>query len=110
MVIGYSQAVRSALRQVADAHGDSVVERFGRVVLLESSAFGRFVATRFRAEFGAACQVERVESFVPARDVAADVREAAEAYADREAKSTSYARFAAGTEYPGPAALKAREE
>lgn len=110
MVIGYSQAARAALRQVAEAHSESVVRRFGRVVLLEASAFGRFVACRFRAEYGAACQVERVEPFLPARDVAGDVRAAAEAYADRSVKSTSYAKFAAGTDHPGPEALKSREE
>ncbi|MFB6103653.1 MAG: hypothetical protein ABEJ57_01020 [Halobacteriaceae archaeon] len=109
LVIAYSQQARAALRNAAATHSETVVRRFGRVVLFEASAFGEFLACRFRAEFGGAVQVERLEPFVPDRDVDDRVQSAAEAYADRDAKSTSYAKFAVGTEHPSPSALKSRD-
>lgn len=101
-MIGYSQRARASLRNAAAAHPEAVVRRFGRVVLFERSAWGTFLACRFRSEFGEAVQVERVEPFVEERDASERVRRAAAAYADRGSKSTSYAKFAAGTDHPNP--------
>jgi len=109
LVIAYSQRARAALRNAATTHSETVVRRFGRVVLLEATGFGQFLACRFRAEFGGDVQVEQVEPFVPERDVPDRVQAAAAAYAERASKSTSYAKFAAGTEHPSPAELKSSD-
>lgn len=109
LVIGYSQRARASIRNAAQNHPESVVRRFGRVVLVADSEFGAFLACRFRAEFGADVQVERLEPFVPEQDVPDRVRVAARQYADRSSKSTSYTAFAAGTDHPDPASLKEGE-
>ena len=109
LVVTYSRAARQALRNACRSHGDAVVQRFGRAALLEASEFGAFLALRLRAEHGPDVQVERTAPLVAGRDVPARVREAASAYAEREAASTPYAKFATGRDHPAPGALKATE-
>ncbi len=106
LVVTYSRAARTALRNACRTHEDSVVRRFGRAALLESTEFGAFQALRLRAKHGPDVQVEHVEPFVPERDVPERVRAAATAYAERERPSTPYAKFAAGRDLPDPAAMK----
>ena len=109
LVVTYSRDARASLRNTCRTHDDAVVRRFGRAALLEATAFGAFQAVRLREKHGADVQIERVEPFVPERDVPADVRAAARAYERRDHPSTPYAKFAAGRDHPTPATMKARE-
>lgn len=109
LVVAHSTAARTTLRNAVTAHEETVVRRFGRAVLLEESGLGAFLACRLRAEHGTAVQVERTEPLVAERDVPADVRRAARAYADRESRPTPYTAFAAGTDHPDPETLRSRE-
>ncbi|WP_018256988.1 DUF7855 family protein [Halomicrobium katesii] len=108
LVITYSRSARSSLRNVTRAHEETTVRQFGRAALLAGTAFGAFQACRLREKHGRDVQVERVEPFVPA-DVPADVRDAAEAYEDRDQPSVPYRQFSAGTDHPGPSALRERD-
>lgn len=109
LVVTYSRAARQALRNACRNHDDAVVQRFGRAALLEPTEFGAFLGLWLRAEHGPDVQVERTEPLVGGRDVPPTVRDAAAAYAEREAASTPYAKFAAGREHPDPAAMKASD-
>ncbi|MEF8774603.1 MAG: hypothetical protein V5A23_03490 [Halobacteriales archaeon] len=109
LVVTYSRAARQALRNVSDAHEETVVRRFGRAALVEGTEFGAFLATWLLAEHAPDVQVERAVPFVPGRDVPDRVRTAAAAYADRDHVSTPYAKFAANREHPSPATMKARD-
>ncbi|WP_336001483.1 hypothetical protein [Halorientalis halophila] len=109
LVVTYSREARQTLRNACQAHEGAVVRRFGRAALFEATEFGAFLALRLRAEYGADVQVERTRPFNEFEAVGADVREAARAYADREHPSTPYAKFAAASDHPDPAALKDRE-
>ncbi|MFB6146237.1 MAG: hypothetical protein ABEJ08_00940 [Halobacteriaceae archaeon] len=109
LVVAHSKAARQSVRNACNAHEDVVVWRFGRAVLFEETAFGAFLAQRFRHEFDSDVQVERTLPFNEFRSVPEDVREAAAAYADRADANTPYAKFAAGTEHPSPAALRDRD-
>lgn len=109
LVITYSQPARQALRNLCNAHEESVVRRFGRAALLAETEFGAFQAIRLREQFGSAVQVERTEPFNEFELVPESVREAAQAYANRETPALPYAKFAAGTDYPSPTALKGSE-
>lgn len=108
LVITYSRTARRSLRNVCRAHEDSVVRRFGRAALLESTAFGAFQALRLREKHDLDVQVERVEPFV-AGDVPDAVREAAVAYENRDQPSVPYRQFAAGTDHPDPETLRERD-
>jgi hypothetical protein len=108
LVITYSRAARRTLRNVCRAHEGTTVRRFGRAALLAGTEFGAFQALRMREKHGADVQVERVEPFVPA-DVPDRVREAAAAYEARDAPSTPYRRFAAGTDHPAADAMRERD-
>ena len=101
LVITHSQPARQTLRNVCNAHEESVVRRFGRAALLEATEFGAFLALRLRAKHDDV-QVERTAPFNEFRDVPETVRAAATAYEDREHASTPYARFATGTDHPTP--------
>jgi hypothetical protein len=107
LVVTYSKAGRQALRNACNAHPDVVHRRFGRAALLAETELGAFLGLRLRAEYDA--QVERTEPLNEYADVPGRVREAAEAYADRETASTPYAKFAAGTDHPNPAELRDAE-
>jgi hypothetical protein len=109
LVVTYSRAARRTLRNVCRSHEESVVTRFGRAALFESTAFAALQAIRLREKHGLDVQVEVTRPFNEFDDVEADVLAAAEAYEDREHPSTPYERFAAGTDHPDPDALRARE-
>lgn len=109
LVVTYSREARTTLRNACRTHEDAVVRSFGRAALFESTEFGAFQALRLRAKHGPDVQVERVEPFVPGRDVPERVREAADAYADRDRPSTPYAKFAAGRDLPALEEMKERQ-
>ncbi|WP_430504186.1 hypothetical protein [Haloparvum sp. PAK95] len=109
LVVTYSTAARTALRNACRGHEDDVVRRFGRAALLEETGYGAFLALRLRATHGGDVQIERTAPFNPFEAIDADVREAAEAYADRDVAATPYAKYAAGTDHPNPDALRSRE-
>lgn len=105
LVITYSTGARQTLRNVCSHHEDTVVRRFGRAALVEETELGAFLALRLREKHGEDVQVARTRPFNEFRSVPEDVREAARAYERREAKSTSYAKFAVGTDHPDPEAM-----
>jgi hypothetical protein len=109
LVVTYSRAARQTLRNVCNAHEETVVRRFGRATLLEETAMGAFLGLRLREKHGADVQVERTVPFNEFGTVEEDVRAAAREYEQRDAPSTPYAKFAAGTEHPSPEALRDRE-
>lgn len=109
LVVTYSKEARQTLRNVCNAHEETVVRRFGRAVLLEANGFGAFLAIRMLAKHGGDVQIERTEPFVPRRDVPDEVRDAALAYVDRDHPATPYGRFAAGETYPSKATLSEQE-
>lgn len=109
LVITYSQAARQALRNVCNAHEETVVRRFGRAALLESTEFAAFQAIRLREQYGRAVQVEQTRPFNEFEAVREPVRAAARAYADRDSPGTPYAKFAAGTDHPDQDELKGTE-
>jgi hypothetical protein len=109
LVVTYSQAARTSLRNVCRTHGESVVRRFGRAALLEESHHGAFLALRLREKHPDDVQLERTEPFNEFSDAPAAVREAAAAYEERSNPSTAYAKFAVGTTHPSPSKLKRRE-
>lgn len=109
LVLTYSQAARQALRNACRTHEDTVVRRFGRAALFAETEFGAFLALRLRAEHGGDVQVERTRPLNEFAEVTDAVREAAEAYADRDHASTPYDKFAAGTAHPATASLKDSE-
>ncbi|MFB6268057.1 MAG: hypothetical protein ABEI31_10390 [Halodesulfurarchaeum sp.] len=100
LTIAYSSSARQSLRNTCNANEEAVVRRFGRAVLFEETRLGALLALRLREKHGADVQIERTEPLNEFRDVPAAVRAAAAAYEDRENPSTSYAKFAAGTDHP----------
>lgn len=106
LVVTYSQAARQSLRNVCRAHENCVVRRFGRAALLAETELGAFHALRLRAKHGGDVQLERTEPLNEFDDLPDRVRAAASAYASRDARSTPYAKFAAGTDHPDPDALR----
>lgn len=109
LVVTYSQAARTSLRNVCRTHEETVVRRFGRVALLDESHHGAFLALRLREKHPDDVQVERTEPFNEYRDVPDAVREAAAAYEHRADRNTPYAKFAVDSPYPAPGELKRRE-
>ena len=109
LVITYSQAARTTLRNVRRSHEGVVVRRLGRAALLESTELGAFLALRLRAKHGTEVQVERTAPFNEFGTVRPAVREAAEAYEARESPNTPYPKFAAGTDHPGADAMRETE-
>ena len=106
LVVTYSAAARTTLRNACRSHEAVVVRRFGRAALLEATELGAFIALRLRAKHGTDVQVERTAPFNEFAAVRPAVREAAEAYEARESPSTPYPKFAAGTAHPDPAAMR----
>ncbi|MWV66100.1 hypothetical protein GRS48_14910 [Halorubrum sp. JWXQ-INN 858] len=106
LVVTYSEPARTALRNVCRGHGSHVSRRFGRAALFEATVYGAFLALRLREAHGGDVQIERTEPFNEFDAVDDAVREAASAYANRDAPSTPYAAFAAGTDHPDPDAMK----
>lgn len=109
LVIVYSRAARATLRNVHATHGGCIVRRFGRVALLEATELGAFLALRLREKHPDEVQIERVRPFNEYGTVPAGVREAARAYEARDAPSTPYAKFAAGTAHPSADAMAGRD-
>ena len=109
LVVTYSQAARTSLRNVCRTHEESVVRRFGRAALLAESHHGAFLALRLREKHPEDVQVERTEPFNEFREVPDAVREAATAYERRSNPNTAYAKFAVDSPHPSPGELKSRE-
>ena len=109
LVVTYSAAARTGLRNLCRRHESVVARRFGRAALLDETEYAAFLALRLRESHGGDVQIERTEPFNEFVAVESEVREAAAAYADRSAKATPYAAFAAGTEHPDPDAMRDRE-
>ncbi|MEZ3116005.1 hypothetical protein RYH80_08745 [Halobaculum sp. MBLA0147] len=109
LVVTYSTAARTTLRNVCRSHEETVRRRLGRAALFRETAFAGFLACRLRAKHGDAVQVERTEPFNEFRALRPAVREAATAYEAREEPSTPYDAFAAGTDHPSQAAMREEE-
>ena len=109
LVVTYSKAARTSLRNVCRTHEETVVRRFGRAALLEATEHGAFLALRLREKHSDDVQIERTEPFNEFRDVPEAVREAAAAYETRQNPSVPYEKFAVGRPHPPPAGLKQRE-
>jgi len=109
LVVTYSEAARTALRNLCRRHEEPVVRRFGRAALLEATEYAAFLAVRLREAHDGDVQVERTESFNEFVALDESVREAAVAYAHRETESTPYASFAAGTDHPEPEVMRGEE-
>ncbi|MES3160034.1 MAG: hypothetical protein PPP55_00510 [Halorubrum sp.] len=108
LVVTYSVAARTGLRNVCRRHDGQVARRFGRAALFEPTAYGAFLALRLRETHGDDVQIERTVPFNEFTAVDEAVRAAATAYANRDAKATPYASFAAGTDHPSPELLKSQ--
>nr|WP_303651806.1 hypothetical protein [Halovenus rubra] len=106
LVIAYSREARQTLRNICRGHEESVVRRFGRVVLLEETEFGAFLATRLRVKHGGDIQVERTAPFNEFDAVRPAVREAATDYESRETPSLPYKQFRSETDHPTSAEMK----
>lgn len=109
LIVTYSQAARQTLRNVCSTHAESVVRRFGRAALFGETELAALLALRLREKHGGDIQIERTEPFNEFATVSDDVRSAAAAYENRDSPSTSYAKFAAGTDHPNPDALRDRD-
>jgi hypothetical protein len=109
LVVTYSSAARTGLRNLCRRHEETVARRFGRAALLDGTVYAAFLALRLRESHGEDVQIERTEPFNEFVALDEPVREAASAYASRDAKSTPYAAFAAGTDHPDPDALRGEE-
>ncbi|CAI50642.1 uncharacterized protein NP_5102A [Natronomonas pharaonis DSM 2160] len=109
LVVTYSTAARTSLRNVCRTHEESVIRRFGRAALLADTHHGAFLALRLREKHPDDVQLERTEPFNEFRDLPASVREAAEAYENRTEPATAYAKFAVDSPHPSPDELKRQE-
>lgn len=109
LVVAYSRAARTSLRNVHRSHEGSVVRRFGRVALFEFTELGAFLALRLRAKHPGDVGVDRVEPFNEFDAVPESVREAARAYEDRKRASLPYTAFADEHDHPRPEAMADRE-
>lgn len=109
LVVTYSRAARTTLRNVCRAHEDCVVQQFGRAALLAGTEFAAFQALRLREKHGTAVQIEHTQPFNEFEQVREGVRDAAVAYEDRESPATPYERFAAGRNLPEPGEMQERE-
>ncbi|MFB6304510.1 MAG: hypothetical protein ABEH47_05040 [Haloferacaceae archaeon] len=108
LVVTYSRAARTTLRNACRSHETTVVRRFGRAALFEATEHGAFLACRLREKHGGDVQVRRTRPFNEYADAPDRVREAATAYESRENASTPYDKFAAGTDHPDPEAMRER--
>ena len=109
LVVTYSRGARDSLRNVCRTHGSSVVRRLGRAALFEPTHHGAFLALRLREKHPDDVQIERTRPFNEFADALDDVREAVRAYEARDAPSTPYAAFAAGSPHPDPERMRARD-
>jgi hypothetical protein len=109
LVVTYSTAARTGLRNLCRRHEETVVRQFGRAAMLDGTVYAAFLALRLRESHGGDVQIERTEPFNEFVALDEPVREAASAYANRDAKSTPYAAFAAGTDHPDPESMRGDE-
>jgi hypothetical protein len=109
LVVTYSRAARTSLRNVCRTHDETVVRRFGRAALLDDTHHGAFLALRLLEKHGADVHVELTRPLNEFVDVPDPVRDAAAAYESRESPSTPYHVFARGSGHPPPSALRGRE-
>lgn len=109
LVVTYSQAARTTLRNTCQSHERATVRRFGRAALLAETELGALLALRLREKHGDDVQIERTRPLNEFREVPDHVREAVDAYAERDHASTPYQKFAAGTDHPDPDALRGTE-
>lgn len=109
LVVTYSRAARTSLRNICRSHESEIIRRFGRAALLAETELGAFLGLRLREKHGADVQVERTEPLNEFETVPETVREAAVAYESREHPSTPYSKFATGTDHPSPAAMRDQE-
>ncbi|MFC6770529.1 hypothetical protein ACFQDD_03145, partial [Halorubrum pallidum] len=77
LVVTYSAAARTALRNLCRRHDDVVVRRFGRAALVEPTVYAAFLALRLRESHRGEVQIERTEPFNEYVALDAPVREAA---------------------------------
>lgn len=108
LVVTYSRAARTTLRNACRSHEETVVRRFGRAALLEATEHGAFIACRLGEKHGGDVQVQLTRPFNEYADAPDRVREAAAAYESRERDSTPYTKFAAGSDHPDPEAMRER--
>ncbi|WP_076430865.1 DUF7855 family protein [Haladaptatus litoreus] len=109
LVATYSQSARQTLRNVCTTYEECVVRRFGRAVLLCETELSAFLALRLREKHGTDVQIERTTPLNEFRKVPKSVRDAACAYENREHPSTSYSKFAVGTDHPSPDSMRDEE-
>jgi len=109
LVVTYSQAARTSLRNVCRTHDETVIRRFGRAALFEGTEHGAFLALRLREKHPESVQLERTEPFNEFRDVPEEIRTAVQAYENRENENIAYAKFAVDSPHPRAAELKRRE-
>lgn len=108
LVIADTPGARQTLRNVCNAHEETVSRRFGRAVLLEATEFGAFLAFRLRVKHGESVQVRRVQPVDVDRPDYRRAYEAAVAFEERENEHTPYPKFAAGTDHPMPPEMRDR--
>ncbi|MCO8268509.1 hypothetical protein ACOZ4B_12455 [Haloferax prahovense] len=109
LVVTYSQAARTTLRNICRTHDEVVARRLGRAALFDETELAAFLALRLREKHDEAVQIERTEPFNEFAAVPDAVREAAAAYEDRESPATPYSKFASGTDHPSAAEMQRRE-
>ncbi len=108
LVVTYSRAARTSLRNVCRTHDETVVRRFGRAALLDDTHHGAFLALRLVEKHGADVHVELTRPLNEFADVPDEVRAAARAYEDRDSPSTPYRAFVHDTDHPSPSTLRER--
>ncbi|ELZ95066.1 hypothetical protein C440_08317 [Haloferax mucosum ATCC BAA-1512] len=109
LVVTYSQAARTTLRNICRTHDNVVVRRFGRAALFSETELAAFLALRLREKHDADVQIERTEPFNEFTAVPEPVREAAAAYESRDSSATPYSKFVVGTDYPSASEMRDRE-
>ncbi|KAB1197509.1 MULTISPECIES: hypothetical protein [Haloferax] len=109
LVVTYSQAARTTLRNICRTHEEAVVRRLGRAALFEETELAAFLALRLREKHDGDVQIEQTTPFNEFAAVPDSVREAAEAYEARESPATPYSKFATGTDHPSAAEMRDRE-
>jgi hypothetical protein len=109
LVVTYSRAARTALRNACRTHDETVVRQFGRAALFDDTHYGAFLALRLVERHGPDVHVELTRPLNEFVDVPDAVREAARSYEARESPNTPYHAFASGTDHPSPSTLRERE-
>jgi hypothetical protein len=77
LVVTYSRAARTTLRNVCRTHEETVVRRFGRAALLAETGHGALLACRLRVRHADDVQVERTVPFTEFTDAPDGTHEAA---------------------------------